>query len=73
MIVVNGLKLLTHTWETCTPWKATLPVPATAVRKGWNDIKFSYVYAERPEEGTDQESRTLAVAFTQLSVEHDTR
>ena len=69
VIKVNGVKIQAHRWQSCTPWKATLPIPATAIQRGWNAITFQFGYEAR-QHGVRDDQRTVAVAFTRLSVEH---
>lgn len=68
VIKVNGIIVQAHQWETCTPWKANLPVPANAIQRGWNTITFQFRYEAR-QSGVSDDERTVAVAFTHLSVE----
>lgn len=72
-IRINGLHLLTHAWQDCSVWHATMLVPAEMLRRGWNNLDFDSDYALPArtvvgnENSTDE--RMLAFALLKASVE----
>jgi hypothetical protein len=72
-VEVNGVPLLTYTWEDCQPWRSEVAIPASVVRVGWNDLNLHYGYAASPVDvtnGANPDPRPLSVGFTQLEVRH---
>jgi hypothetical protein len=71
-VEVNGAPLLTHDWQDCEPWSATVDIPAALVRVGANDLSVRSAYAASPADASDSgsnDTRTLSVGFTLLKVD----
>lgn len=70
-IQVNGQEIATHRWEECELWESEIPISASLLRRGWNEVAFEYEYAFSPAEvtqGKNPDARILSVGFTKLEV-----
>ncbi len=70
-ITVNGQLLGSHQWQGCEPWSAAIPVPASLVRVGENQVVFQAAYAESPAElskGANADARPLSIGFSKLQI-----
>ncbi len=71
IIIVNGQDIATYQWEECEHWEGDVPIPASLVKIGWNEISLEYAYALTPAEvtqGQNPDPRLLSVGFTKLEV-----
>lgn len=70
-IQVNGKQVGSYQWEECELWEAEIPIPASVVKIGWNELSFQYAYAKTPAEvtqGQNLDPRHLSVGFIILEV-----
>ena len=70
-VKVNGQEIARYRWQECELWESEIPIPASAVRVGWNEVTLEYAYALSPAEvtgGQNGDQRMLAVGFTRLEV-----
>jgi hypothetical protein len=64
-IVVNGEPVAEHHWSNCEPWVAAIPLPASLVQPGRNEVIFRPAYAQAPAGDT----RPLSVGFSRLLIQ----
>lgn len=70
-ITVNGKPIAQHRWENCEHWEGEIPLPASLIKVGWNELLLECAYASSPAEvtqGQNPDFRLLSVGFTALEV-----
>ncbi len=67
-VEVNGAAVADHEWRDCESWNATVDIPASAIRVGFNDLTLRTAYAEPPPQAGNSDPRKLSVGFSRLKV-----
>lgn len=70
-VLVNGEKLAEHGWQGCEEWRAEIPIPASSVRVGWNELTLQSGYALKPTDvwsDGSADTRVLSVGVSALDV-----
>lgn len=73
-ITFNGHSLVTTVWPDCQPQTMQIVIPAAWVQIGWNDLSFSYAYADSPARvtgGQNPDPRSLAVGYNKLFIRRE--
>ena len=70
LTVLSDKKILySYQWEDCEGVQAEITIPAEQITVGWNEIVFEIAYAISPAEANGgNDSRTLAIGFSQLEI-----
>lgn len=67
-VEINGASMVSHQWQNCDPWTASVPIHAQDVRIGFNDLIFRSAYA-LPPPGSSGDTRKLSVGFSALRLQ----
>ncbi len=70
-VAVNGHSLTTAAWPDCNTAVIQAAIPAAWVQIGWNDLAFTYAYADSPAQATNGQNpdpRLLSVGYNKLLV-----
>lgn len=67
-IQVNRKKVGFYRWKECILWQAEIPIPASIVKVGWNEIVLEYKYATSLPQNTTSSCPQLSVKFNVLKV-----